>query len=262
MASYESLHYEIGGAADGPALVLIHPLGGDLRVWDSVRQIWGDRYRVLAFDLPGAGNSPVPPAPHGPQTQVAELEALRVHLGVKQIIPIGIAVGAMLAASYAAAHPDRTIATVLCDPAVQISPAGREMTLKRIELIRAGGVEALTPAAVDLAFKDMPHGDFYNGYLERFRHQSARGYELNMLAAMEFNLVNDLPRIKCPTLVVTGESDVLFPPAVGKDVAEKIPGAIFREIQQAAHFPPAQNPAAFAVEVDSFLNQLSSKELS
>lgn len=258
MAIYDPLHYEIGGAADGPALVLIHPLGGDLRVWDSVRRIWGDRYRALAYDLPGAGKSLLPPAPQSLRGRVAELDALCVSLGLRQVIPIGIAIGAMLAASYAAAHPDRVIAAVLCDPAVQINPAGREMTLARIDSVRAGGMEALTPQAVDLAFKDMPHDDRYNDYLERFRHQDPRGYELNALAALNCNIVHDLPRIACPTLVLAGESDVLFPPATARDVAERIPGAVFRQIPQAAHFPPVQNPTAFAAEVDAFLAHLPS----
>jgi hypothetical protein len=75
-----------------------------------------------------------------------------------------------------------------------MSSTGREMMLKRIESARTGGMEALTSQAVDLAFKDMPHDDRYNDYLERFRHQDPRGYELNALAALDFNIVDDLPR--------------------------------------------------------------------
>ena len=133
------------------------------------------------------------------------------------------------------------------------------MLLTRVDSVRAGGMEALTPQAVDLAFKNMAHDDRYNDYLERFRRQDPRGYELNTRAALDLNIVDDLPRISCPTLVLAGESDVLFPPAIARDVAERIPGAVFRQIPQAAHFPPVQNPTAFAAEVDAFLNRLLSR---
>ena len=251
-----SLNFETSQPQDaGIALMLIHPLGGDLRSWDAVRALWGERYTVVACDLPGAGRSVIPAAAPSPAERVATIEALRVELGLRQIVPVGVAIGAMIAALYAAAHPEHTQALVLGNPAVAISPAGREMTHRRIARLREGGMAALSPEVVDLAFNAMPHDAEYQAYLARFKAQDPRGYEISALSGLQIDLTDTLPRITCPTLVVYGERDILFPPAEAAKVAARIAGASLKPLPQAAHFPPVQDATGFASAIDEFLTR-------
>ena len=234
--------------------MLIYPLGGDLRSWDAVRALWGERYAIIACDLPGAGRSAAPTEPPTPAQRVATIEALRAQLGIDQVVPVGVAIGAMIAALYAATHPGHTRALVLGNPAVAISPAGRDMTQRRIARLRAGGMAALSPEVVDLAFNEMPHDAEYEAYLARFKAQDPRGYEMSALSGLQIDLTEALPHIACPTLVVYGEKDILFPPPEAAKVATRIEGASLKPLPQAAHFPPVQDATGFASAVDEFLS--------
>jgi pimeloyl-ACP methyl ester carboxylesterase len=249
------LHHEIDRAAEGPALVLMHPLGADLGFWAACRALWVGRRTVLAYDRPGAGASPPPPAPQSAAANVADLEALRAQLGLATIVPVGVAIGAMLAAAYAAEHPEHVAGLVLCNPATALSPAGREMTIRRVERLRAHGIDGLLPDAVDRAFNGLPQDDRYQAYLAAFRRNDPLGYERSALAAMEIDIADDLRRVRCPTLVVAGSLDVLFPPTEARKTVALVPNATYVELPTAAHFPPFQTPWAFVAEVDAFLQR-------
>jgi len=247
------LHHEIDRAPQGPALALLHPLGADLGFWAACRRLWAGRRTVLAYDRPGAGGSPPPPAPQSAAACVADLEALRAQLGLEMIVPVGVAIGAMLAAAYAASHPERVAGLVLCNPATALSPAGREMTVGRVQRLRAHGIDGLLPDAVDRAFNGLPQDGCYQAYLAAFRRNDPLGYERCALAAMGIDITEDLRRIRCPTLVVAGSLDILFPPGEALKTVALLADATYVELPKAAHFPPFQSPQAFVDAVDAFL---------
>ncbi len=249
-----SLYHETDGQPDGTALVLLHPLGANLRFWDRCRALWAGRRRVVAYDRPGAGQSPAPPSPQTLAESVADLDALCEQLGLDSVVPVGVAIGAMIAAAYAARHPQRVAAAVLCNPATGLSEAGRAMTLARVQRAREGGVAALLPDIVDRAFHGLPQDAGYAQYVEAFRGNDPVGYERNALGALDIDVTADLGRIRCPALVAVGARDVLFPPSDAQAVARLLQHATYRELPDAAHFPPYQTPAAFIAAVDGFLD--------
>lgn len=251
-AGKRHLHYETEAGA-APTLLLLHPLGGDLRFWDPCRRLWAGRHGLVAYDRPGAGASPAPDAPQDLDANVEDIEALRAELGLAAIVPIGVAIGAMIAAAYAAAHPRHTAAVVLCNPALRMQEAGRAMTLARVERVRAGGIAALMPDIVDRAFNDLPRDDRYHAYVAAFQRNDAIGYERSALGALDMDIAPALPRIECPALVAVGQHDVLFPVSEARQVASLLKHPTFEELPNAAHFPPFQDPEAFTAAVDQFL---------
>jgi 3-oxoadipate enol-lactonase len=243
--------HETAVAGSGPTLLLIHPLGGSVRFWDDCRGLWGERYRIAAFDWAGGVPRSGGKAPSLAEF-VRQIEALRRSLGCDGLIPVGVAVGSMIAAAYAAAYPRQVTALVLSNPAIALSPASRGVTLERLDRIRKGGIAAILPEVVDRAFGDLAHDAAYRKYLAEFRGNDPRAYARNALAALDMNIAADLERIACPVLVIAGERDTLLPPVEAQRVAAAIPKARYRALA-AAHFPPIQTPAAFAAEVDAFL---------
>jgi pimeloyl-ACP methyl ester carboxylesterase len=248
------LNFEVMGRGSGPALVLLHPWGGNLRFWDDVIPHWLPRYRTVAYDRRGSGRSPNPMKFYNLDDHSRDLEELRAKLGLEQIIPIGVAVGALISAIYAAKNPDRVPALVLCDPAVATGPSSRKLVEERLALVRQGGIEAILPAAVDKAFDRLPKDTRYWRYMELFRQNDPVGYEKSGLGFLDVDLAPILPQIHCPVLVAAGEFDILFPPEGAKRVSEILPRATFHVIPGAAHFPPFQAPEAFAALVDKFLS--------
>jgi pimeloyl-ACP methyl ester carboxylesterase len=241
----------------GPALLLVHPLGGDLTFWDECIAYWPS-LTCVAVDLRSAGGSPRPAAPVSAAEHARDLEALRRELGIASVVPIGCAIGSMIAAAYAARHPDVVRGVVLSNPALRTSEAARTMLADRAAAVRKGGMEAILPGAIDRAFLEQPKDERYRRYYTRFAQQDAEAYALSALAVLDADASDDLEALRCPALVVAGGHDVLLPPEQSRAVHALIADAQFHLLEDAAHFSPLQQPRAFADLVLAFLRHIES----
>jgi pimeloyl-ACP methyl ester carboxylesterase len=247
------LHHGVTGGGRENALLLIHALGADLRMWDDFVAAVGGRVTTIACDLRGAGRSPLPDHPPTLAEHVADLEDLRASLGVEQVVPVGCAVAAMVAASYAAAHPERVPALVLANPTSRSSPIAKGMLSDRAALVRREGIAAILPGAVERAFMEMPTDERYRLYLQRFADQDAEGYALSALAAADYDAADALRQLRCPVLLVPGRHDVLLPIENANAIASFVPQARTVVFEDAAHFVPYQQPRHFADLVLDFI---------
>lgn len=240
------LSYVLTGARRDLALLLVHPMGADLTFWDDFVTAVDGRAATLAVDLPGAGDSPDPGRPVSLDAQVAALEALRQGLGIERLAVVACAVGTMTAGVYAAAHPEAVAALVLANPTPASAPAAREMLAARAEAVRAGGMAAVLPGAVERAFLEQPRDGRYRRYMNRFAAQDPEAYARALLAAAEADAAAAFVRVACPCLLVPGRHDVLLPMERTEAVAALVPHAQCRVMEDAAHFVPYQQPGRFA----------------
>ena len=251
------LHHRLTGCQPGTeaALLLIHPLGADLDFWDACLPLWEPHRPCLALDLRSAGASPRATRPPDLDQHVEDLEALRKALGLGAVVPIGCAMGSMVAAAYAARHPDKVPALVMCNPTARSSPASRSMLEARAAAVVAGGMGAILPDAVERPFTAQPRDARYSRYLTAFAAQDAAAYADAVRGFANADATADLRRIGCPVLLLAGRHDLLLPPALAEEVRHLLPaGAAQLEIdEEAAHFLPYQQPARFATRVLDFL---------
>jgi 3-oxoadipate enol-lactonase len=250
------LHYETHGPRQDVALLLVHALGTDRRFWEECIDVWKARHFCIAPDLMAAGRSPRPDVPVTIPQHAADLEALRVHLGVRHVVPIGCAIGGMIAATYAARYPGPTRALVMTNPGLGNTDAAKEMLRKRVETLRSEGVAALLPAAADRAFMNLPHDARYQRHVERFAAQDAETFARSVLGFIDADIGPELPNVRCPMLVVSGEHDVLMAPDSAARVKALAPQAECVVMKDAAHFIPFQAPGRFAAMVTEFLGRV------
>lgn len=248
-----ALKYDVAGRPDGPALLLVHALGADRTMWDRCIDLWSDSYRIVACDLRGAGESAAPDRPWAPHEHAADLEEVRRELGLDAVVPIGCAIGSVVAAFYASYHPAHVRALVLSEPTLQIGEASRTRIAERVALISRDGMKALVPGAIDLAFADMRHDERYHEYTRRFLRNDPWGYETIAMGMVGADLTDALGAMDLPGLVVVGRSDRLFPPERAYEVHQHLKGSRYIVIEDAAHFPPYQTPETFARVVADFL---------
>jgi proline iminopeptidase len=135
------------GAEDAPPTVMLH--GGPGASHDYLRpgmDALADAHRRLFYyDQRGGGRSPLLPevAPAGWQTHVADLEAVRRHLGVAQLTLVGYSWGALLALLYTLEHPDRVARLALVSPAPATASERLVFQQRFAEMGRRPSVEAL-----------------------------------------------------------------------------------------------------------------------
>jgi pimeloyl-ACP methyl ester carboxylesterase len=118
------LHYQQLG--DGPDVVLVHGLTGNLAVWHlQLVPALAERFRVLTYDLRGHGHSDTPPAGYSPDDMAGDLLALLDALGLERPVVVGHSYGADIALYHAANHPDRVREVIAIEAALPALEAVR-----------------------------------------------------------------------------------------------------------------------------------------
>lgn len=252
------LHWRTDGAADRPALLLGNSLTTDVTVWDAVLPALLEHFRVIRFDNRGHGASVLQAASRGTEFTIELLarDALAVAdaAGAARFRYLGISIGGMVGIWLGRHAPQRLDRLVLSNTAAQM-PAG--VWAQRIAAVRAGGLATQLDSTMErwftAAWRDRPEN---RSTLERARATflgvDVAGYLGCAAALRDMDLHDALPGIAVPTLVVTGASDPSTPSALGQEIAARIPGARWTELQ-GAHMPPLEQPQAFVAAVLGFL---------
>ena len=238
------IHYEVHGS--GPTILLSHGYSSTARMWDGQIAALKDRYQVVVWDMRGHGESdyPADQSLYSEALTVGDMTALLDQVGARTAIIAGLSLGGYMSLAFAASHPERVRALMLFDTGPGFrNPEARRQWNERAEA-----------RAVDLETKGL--ADSGGGSETRLgRHRSAQGLAgaaRGMLAQQDSSLIESLPRIAVPTLVVVGSEDTHFL-AAADYMAGKIPGAQKTIIPGAGHAANIDQPAAFNRAVQEFL---------
>ncbi len=146
------LRYQLSGSGS-TSLILIHELGGSLEGWSAVVASLDDGFRVLRYDLRGAGQSGPVRTPFTMEDQAADLEAL---LADSKLPPpfliVGAAAGSAVAVTFAARHPAAVSGLILCPPALNVTADRRRYLSERSELAAREGMTAIVDQTLDKSF--------------------------------------------------------------------------------------------------------------
>jgi len=251
-----------GGAARHPSY--LGDLGG-----------LGDRYRLVVPHLRGVGESPMPDSVELASfwRQAEDLERLRIHLGLAQLVLVAHSAGTRLALGYAAQFPVRVAGMVLITP-----PAGHlvDETLDTEALIeRRRGDRAIDAALAARDFgRDIADDDAFDAWQrrvaplayatwgERERAHAATG-RFSVVAMRAYSgveppgdLVTQLAGVAAPVQVVVGAEDCVTGVAPPLALAKLFPAGTATVLERCGHYPWVEQPAAFRRAVDGFLDAL------
>jgi 3-oxoadipate enol-lactonase len=254
MSAVELFCRDSGGA--GSPVVLMHAIGCDHRMWDSLAPALAPSHRVLAIDARGHGASPVPPRPYSLGDLAGDVVALLDRLGLECADFVGLSMGGMVGQALALAHPGRLDRLVIACSTSSYGPEGPASWQARIRAVEQGGLEAIGEMVAARYFSDgfrAAHPGVVRTVMERFLRTPREGYLgcCDAIAALDF--ARDLGRIAAPTLVVAGELDTGTPPAMSEAIARGIPNAQLVVIPGAAHLAAVEAPEAFDAAVVRFL---------
>ena len=242
-------------AGSGPALVIIHGLGGHKEDFKQVVQILSAHYTVYAPDMLGFGGSSRTAPSVGPNAQAASVKALLEHEHLTSAYIAGNSAGGWAAATFAQNYPAMTRKLVLIDP------AGLKVTLSGPPPVNFAPntveeMHALIAATIASPFAQT--AEFATKALAGFK-TSGEAASLGKLftdfqgpANTDKVLDDILPNVKAPTLVVWGEKDGLFPVALADVVVSETPGATKIIIPGASHFSQIDDPVALSKALSDF----------
>jgi pimeloyl-ACP methyl ester carboxylesterase len=107
------IHYTTGG--QGPAVILIHGFAETSRMWAPILPVLGEKFTVIAPDLPGIGGSSIPANGADMKTAAIRIHALARSLGITKARVVGHDIGLMVAYAYAAQFPSEVEKLVVMD---------------------------------------------------------------------------------------------------------------------------------------------------
>lgn len=233
-----TLHHRLEGDAEAPVLVLSHSLGTRLEVWDPQLPDLTSRFRVLLYDHPGHGRSPLPPTGATLGDLADELVGLLDDLRLERASFCGSSLGGMVGMTFATRAPERLDRLVLaCSGARMGSPAG---WAERAATVRSRGMGAIAEAMLERWFTPAFHAADPES-VERCRRMlletSAEGYARCCEAIARFDLREELHTITAPTLVIAGADDPTMAPEDVELLGERIGDARVVVLPGGAHLP-------------------------
>lgn len=247
------LHYRVDGPPGAPALVLSHSLGADLGMWEPQVPALARERRVVRYDARGHGASPVASAPFGVADLGRDVIDLLDGLGIARASFCGLSMGGLVGQWLGLHAPRRVDRLVLCNTGARIGTAAGWDA--RIEAVGRDGMASLADAAIGRWFTPA-FVAAAPGEVERLRRTiaatSAAGYAACCAALRDADLTAEVSRIAAPTLVIAGSEDRATPPADGRFLAERIPGARYLELP-AAHLSNVEAAGRFTAAVREFL---------
>ncbi|WP_026926749.1 alpha/beta fold hydrolase [Granulicoccus phenolivorans] len=249
-----TLTTEIQG--DGPAVLMIHGLGGTSNFYQIQTDALTDFHTVIRPDLAGAGRSPLPDtAAVSIASHVADLIALLDDLKVDRAAVIGHSMGTLVARELAATHPDRITKVVLLGAVAEPTDAGRQAQRDRAATLRAQGTGVVAPGVVANALSERTRQDNPLAAAlvrELVMRQPAEGYAQNceaLAAAGAPAPVNPAT----PLLLITGTEDKVGPAAVSEELAQAHGNASVHVIDGIGHWTALEAPAEVSRLLRDFL---------
>lgn len=276
-----SIFYRVTGTGDGLPVILLHGGPGVPSFYLKAMERLGDDRPVVRYDQLGSGKS-------GPVSDtslftvehyVAELDALREHLGIERFHLYGHSWGTMLGVEYYRAHPEHVASIVFASPALDAhlwTQHAQELlktlpdSMQRAVAMREADGNFTAPdyqAALE---------EFYARYVFRHPVQADLDSTFSMMATnvyeymwgpseftatgtlRDFDATPLLPTIQVPVLYTVGEFDEAGPENV-EHFASLTPGAGVVVIPGAAHITAWDNPDADVAAVRAFLRQVDAR---
>jgi len=244
------IDYEDGGR--GPVVLLSHGYSATGRMWAPQRPALEPHYRLVTWDMRGHGEteSPADPARYSEELTVGDMRGLLAHLGVERAVIGGLSLGGYVSLAFHCRHPELVRALVICDSGPGYRSADARAAWNQRAHERARDLETRGLDALKTSSREMQEA--------ARRHRSAQGLAhaaRGMLAQEGSTVIDSLPGIAVPTLIIVGDRDTPFMPP-SEYMAKKIPGARLEVIADAGHASNLDQPEAFNRILLDFLGSL------
>jgi 4,5:9,10-diseco-3-hydroxy-5,9,17-trioxoandrosta-1(10),2-diene-4-oate hydrolase len=246
-------------AGSGEPIVFVHGLGGCWHNWLEQLPRFARDHRVIAFDLPGFGDSPLPHAEISVPGYALIVRELLDLLEVERATVVGNSMGGLISVELTLAAPERVARLALVSPAgVPINYRPRQLPkilvfYPPVALAAAwvgdhADAAARRPRLRRLLLKtvaDHPRDIPAPLAAEQFRGVGTPGFLLALEALVEYSITDRLEDVSCPTLIVWGEHDHVLPARHADVYATAITGSRKVVLPETGHVAMLERPQEF-----------------
>lgn len=249
-----SLHAELLPCAreNAPWIVFGNSLVTDLKIWDAQVEVLSERFSILRYDQAGHGKSDLPPSPITFDDLGLDLLAVMDAASVDRAIYVGLSMGVPtgLAAHKLAAQ--RFAAFAFSDGQARTAPAGAAGWAQRIEGALQSGMNDFATETASRWLSDGARSDMRKKLISIIAATSFDGFRACATALMDYDYLDQLGLITCPTLLLVGANDGAMPQGMATKLLPAIDGATLAIIEGAGHVPCFEQPKLFTAHLTQF----------
>lgn len=258
-ATVDRIVYESDGVAeDGrPPVLMIHGLGGSSNTWAAVMPAF-DRHRTLRIDLPGSGRSDRVEGALSIERFAQAVMRVAADAGARSAHLVAHSMGCIVAFRLAVHEPAFVRSLALFGPLLAPPDAARDGIRARARRARAdgtAGMQAIADGLLETAVSTQTRQRRRSAYAfvrESLMRQSPDGYARTCEALAAAEAV-DPARIHCPTLLVTGDEDMVAPAQAVRRIGERINDARTEVLPGCGHWEPIEKPDECTTLLREFL---------
>lgn len=234
----------------GEPVVLLHGLFGDPGNWAPVIEALVDGFRLYAPQLPIDYRPGHPPRRFTSIHQLTDyVSAFFDHFGIERAAIGGNSLGGQVAIDFCLRYPDRADRLIITGSAglFERSLSGGRVPRVTREFVYEKACEIFyDPRHVTVELVDQVQEMLSDRDYLRFLIRVAK-------ATRDYNVKDELAKLKLPTLIVWGRNDRITPPAVAHEFAEHLENARLVFLERCGHSPPIERPEAFSRILRAFL---------
>ncbi len=259
-----NVHYRINGDT-GETVVLLHGTAASLHTWEGWINELSKQYRVVSFDMPGFGFTG--PEPNGVYTRERYqkfIEDVLVKLNVDTCYMAGNSFGGYMAWSYAVNHPDKVKKLAILDASGY--PRGDQPTpisfkLQKMDWLRPV-ITHITPSSlvrksVEVVYYDDSKitDELVQRYFDILLREGNRGGLMGKMQQITYDYSDEIKLVKCPTLIMWGDSDCLVNVEAAPRFHADIPNSELLIYEKMGHVPMEEIPEKSVKDFMAFLQK-------
>jgi 3-oxoadipate enol-lactonase len=252
--------YNDEGPENAPVIIFIHGFPFSKEMWNKQIDELKGKFRVIAYDVRGHGNSWSGTDDFSIELFVKDLLSLMDTLEIEKTALCGLSMGGYIALNAIENHPHRFDSLILCDTSCSAdSPEAKEKRMKAIEGIWENGIEKFADDSIKNFFAPesfIKKKDVIAGVREIMIGTTEKSVIRTLLAlSNRKETCTTLWKIKVPVLILVGEEDKITPPEAAQFMHEEINGSVMSVIENAGHLSNLENPDQFNQQLKRFLKK-------
>lgn len=255
----QTISYIDEGSFNAPTIIFIHGFPLNKAMWNKQIGELKEKYRVIAYDIRGYGNSDAGDDDFSIELFVNDLLSLMDILKIDKTILCGFSMGGYIALNAIENFPERFSALLLCDTnCTDDKPAAKEKRMRSIESIMEKGLEQYTEESLKKLFapisfsKQIDEITIVREMIMKTPKQSI--FKTLHALAERSETCSKLHEIRVPVLIMVGKEDEITPPDVAFSMHEKMKGSTIHIIDQAGHLSNMENSREFNNHLNGFLS--------
>ena len=236
-------------AGKGTLLLFLHGIRGSRRHWTRQLEFFSRHFRAAAWDARGYGESEdYEGALRFDEHFTADVLRVADHFGADRMHLVGLSMGGRIARNFALRHPGRLRSLVLAGT----SPGFDALSPEEVKRFVAERRTA-TPEGVRRLLGSRAVAGAYEQLLDSVKRVHQASFEKTLEASVSQDRAAPIEQIAVPTLVITGDEDRVYPPALAHEIARRIPGAELLTLKGVGHLSNLEQPDEFNQAVLDFL---------